>query len=556
MDTNPSVVGCDIDWVIYDIPEPSSTVTDLNHVRRSNPPRGVFTMSEEFVTSTTSTVQEESDDLDRLLGEYMQQDDLSNCSSESARKKSKAQVKIVDDVDEKMDDLGELNFAILCSIKCLQNNAKELSKGAQLKLTEELFTPIIQKCDKTDDFSSSDEYIRDIKLVLNKYKALSPKKPGSFEERMNCEVHKHLRKLYDHAKEDASFMKRCISCVTNYYTEDFTKICSNPHALIWCKMSKSAPFWPAKALYIDRKTQKLKVKYFGDESSGMVDLTSRLAYYMTRDYSFSQKLSKKQEEDLVIALKQRDVHVKEIKKNFPNQYRIFFDELVVYDGSELYLKEFEDSDDEPDTTDGGDFLSSEEPMTSDEVTDDEKITFSKEDIIPLLKDYEFQPYVYIDVDQNKYRKLLDEFTSNMKKQDDRNESSMCITHKIIKIDIPQPPPLKRISVSSIDYNAKLRDVESKRLNFVNAIEARRADLEAEFNRARDETLVDVINTETKLKEEEIQSVTERHAERMSAMKKRFWCIVCGKVAVQKESPNVDDMFAFCSSDCRSSVSNR
>ena len=83
-----------------------------------------------------------------------------------------------------------------------------------------------------------------------------------------------------HVMKDLTEGKKCFSCVYNYYSTDFSKVCKNLNALVLAKLDIK-PFLPAKVYLMD-ECLKVTVKCFGGKhETAQIVLNGTNVYLVT-----------------------------------------------------------------------------------------------------------------------------------------------------------------------------------------------------------------------------------------------------------------------------------
>ena len=181
-------------------------------------------------------------------------------------------------------------------------------------------------------YNSVEEFVADVKTFFEKYK--------------NDKVLRNLVIGFkNHVMKDLTEGKKCFSCVYNYYSTDFSKVCKNPHALVWAKFL-SEPFWPAKVYLIDEVGKKVTVKFFGGKhETAQIVLNGKNVYLVTgkkypKYLRKNQKMVPKRQRELDGAMDELKEHLAEIEEQFPN--KVLYqksEELIPFEANYLYLKD-------------------------------------------------------------------------------------------------------------------------------------------------------------------------------------------------------------------------
>lgn len=149
----------------------------------------------------------------------------------------------------------------------------------------------------------------------------------------------------NHIIKDLSEAKKCFSCVSNYYSSEFSAICKEPHVLVWAKYL-TEPFWPAKVYMIDEVGRKVTVKFFGEKhETAQITLNGSNAYLVTgkrypKYFEAKKKMPSKRKSELLYAMEELSEHLDQIREFFPEK-ELFNSskELIQYDATYLYLKD-------------------------------------------------------------------------------------------------------------------------------------------------------------------------------------------------------------------------
>lgn len=78
---------------------------------------------------------------------------------------------------------------------------------------------------------------------------------------------KHADDLVYMCETELDSIRNCVDCYMNsskFIKNGFTKICRQPHLLVWMEYKKYA-YWPAKVMSI--RDQKINLHFFGDYST-------------------------------------------------------------------------------------------------------------------------------------------------------------------------------------------------------------------------------------------------------------------------------------------------
>ncbi|EEB10899.1 zinc finger and mynd domain-containing protein, putative [Pediculus humanus corporis] len=111
-------------------------------------------------------------------------------------------------------------------------------------------------------------------------------------------------------RQEMAEIENCPDCYLNAHTKEdwFTEVCRKPHILIWARL-KGFPFWPAKAMSTNLKTQQVDARFFGAHDKAWVPVKECYLYSKGSPQIFSKKRS-----DLDDAFLEAETYIKKIRQ--------------------------------------------------------------------------------------------------------------------------------------------------------------------------------------------------------------------------------------------------
>ncbi|KAK6633247.1 hypothetical protein RUM44_003848 [Polyplax serrata] len=113
-------------------------------------------------------------------------------------------------------------------------------------------------------------------------------------------------------RQEMAEIENCPDCYLNAHTKDkwFTEVCRKPHILIWARL-KGFPFWPAKAMSTNLKTQQVDARFFGAHDKAWVPIKECYLYSKN-----SPQVVTKKRGDLDNAFLETEEYIKSIRQKF------------------------------------------------------------------------------------------------------------------------------------------------------------------------------------------------------------------------------------------------
>lgn len=549
--------------VEVDFCEPSSSTADA--VKRTLAATGwpckrprTCTLYSEAVSSTTASdsVIEQPD------GEESRDSNMSNGSSNGGSVASSSSGQnAVEQLEQK--HLNELLVLIFTSARQSAENLVGSDNYGTLKTAIE---PIRQKC-LEDVYSTCDEFYSDLMAVEAKFKRAAKQKAATKSKKLkgsgNSTIFDGIHGMVLHFQEEMKMAKYCVDCVTCYYLhgpEFFEKVCREPHSLVWAKFN-SEPYWPGKVLTYSHSRRKFYVRFFGEHSYAWVKPS--LVYLVTTRYPWAWPKSPSLRIRFQKAVIEMDSHVDEINEMFKGFKVVYGAEFEHLDISRINLvTDYHLEDDEPQEPSSSKNDSSE--VDNEQISVDSRTRFSGLELDAFSNNYEYQPFVKLE--NECYHRLLSErpelfidldissMINQSVNQDLENikpkiDGPSLPLPSIFKVPEPcSPQPLQLIK-PLIEFRNVLR-TSLEQIKIGNA-------LEVDVLRTKVDKVRKNIEHERELFIESLENDThpilmpmvERLNEIEAEAKLKFWCCMCFKEAVERWSPNAEQMTCYCSKEC-------